>query len=235
MAKTVFQDTVSPGTKVTASFLNGMNNHRHTGLDQDGDGAIDYAADTGAANAYVVALTPPLTAHVVGMPIRLMVANANTGASTLNEGGGAAPIKKFGSQPLVAGDLNAGQIIEVIYDGTNFQLMSRPGFSEVPLGATIVLSGGTATNWTSINLSSVVPAAAKRVRLAISSLTCSGNTVNVSPTNNGYGAFVVTQTAAAGSAYEFVIDLPLYTPQTIWYQVAGSGTVATIAVLGYGF
>ena len=109
------------GTVVTAEFLNALNNHRHRGLDQDGDGAIDYAPDTGAANAYVIALTPALTARVVGMPIHFMAANANTGASTLNDGLGAVDISKNFDQPLAAGDINAGQIVTVVWDGVDYQ------------------------------------------------------------------------------------------------------------------
>ena len=78
------------GTIVNAAWLNkvfGPSGHRHDGKDADGSAAIDYAADTGAANAYVIALTPALTSHVVGMPIHFMAANANTGASTINING----------------------------------------------------------------------------------------------------------------------------------------------------
>ncbi len=132
MAKTTYIDGNKGlgirGTVVGADFLNALNNHRHTGADVDGDGAIDYAADTGAANAYAIALTPALTALVIGMPIRFKAGHANTGASTLTVNGlGPTPIKKMVSQVLVAGDILAGEILEVIYDGTNFQLMAPSG------------------------------------------------------------------------------------------------------------
>ncbi len=72
-----------------------VNNHRHLGSDVDGDGAIDYAVDTGSANAYVIALAPALAANVIGMLITFKATNANTGASTLNVNGiGAVAIKK---------------------------------------------------------------------------------------------------------------------------------------------
>lgn len=114
------------GTVVTAEFLNAVNNHRHRGLNEDGDGAIDYAPDTGVANAYVIALSPALTAHVVGMPIHFMAANANTGASTLNVNGlGVKDISKNFDQPLAAGDIKAGQIITVVWDGVDYQVISQ--------------------------------------------------------------------------------------------------------------
>lgn len=81
-----------------------------------------YAADTGAANAYVVALTPAPTL-VAGSKVVFKAVHANTGASTLAvNGGSAVAITKQGSTALASGDIAAGQIITVIYDGTQFQM-----------------------------------------------------------------------------------------------------------------
>jgi hypothetical protein len=113
------------GTIVTAAFLNAINNHRHRGLAEDGDGAIDYAADTGSANACAIALVPALTAHVVGMPIHFKVAATNTGAATLAVNSLAAvAIRKNVSEDLTGGDMKSGQIVTVIYEGTCYQLQS---------------------------------------------------------------------------------------------------------------
>jgi hypothetical protein len=115
------------GTRVTAEYLNAVNNHYHTGLDQDGDGALAYAADTGTANAYAVDLSPALTQYITGMPIYFKADNANTGASTINVNGlGIKTIRKISNQDLISGDIQAGQVVGVIYDGTNFQLSSSP-------------------------------------------------------------------------------------------------------------
>lgn len=130
MSKTIFVDADKAqgraGTVVAAAFLNALNNHRHRGLAIDGDGALDYAADTGAADAYVVALSPALDAYVQGMPVYFKAAHANAGASTLNINGlGLKAIKKAGSLPLTSEDIREGQVVCVIYDGTNFQLITR--------------------------------------------------------------------------------------------------------------
>jgi len=134
MAKTTFVDGNPQqgvqGTIVTAEFLNALNNHRHRGLAQDGDGAIDYAPDTGAANAYVIALAPALTARVVGMPIHFMAANANTGPSTLNDGLGVVNISKNFDQPLAAGDIKAGQMVTVAWDGVDYQMLSQASIAD---------------------------------------------------------------------------------------------------------
>ncbi len=53
--------------------------------------------------------------------------NANTGAATLNvNGGGDKTIKKLTGEDLIAGDIKAGSCHLLIYDGTNFQMLSVP-------------------------------------------------------------------------------------------------------------
>lgn len=160
MGKTEFVDDNPAagivGTLVKAEMLNGVNHHRHRGLDIDGDGALDYAADTGSVNACAIALVPVLSAYIVGMPVWFKPASSNTGAATLNINSlGAVQIKKNGNKDLVAGDLLAGMIVGVVYDGTNFQLLTRamsedarPGdlifstLASVPAG-TLKINGAT--------------------------------------------------------------------------------------------
>ncbi len=147
MAKTNFVDgnpaLQIEGTIVTAAFLNALNNHHHRGLDEDGDGAIDYAADTGSADAYAIALSPALTSHVTGMPISFKAANANTGAATLNvDGLGAVAVKKKGGVTLVAGDIPADGIAVVAYDGTCYQLLN-PASSSLKQIQSIAASVGS--------------------------------------------------------------------------------------------
>ncbi len=136
MAKTIFIDEDPAGgvlgTKIDADFLNALNNQRHTGLDFDGAGALDYAPDTGAANAYAMALTPALPAYITGLPLWFKAVNANTGAATLDINGlGPIAIKKSGAADLVSGDILAGQMVCLVYDGVNFQMpaTSAPGTS----------------------------------------------------------------------------------------------------------
>lgn len=89
--------------------------------------SFNYILDTGAADAYVATLVPAATAYVAGMRISLKIANQNTGASTLNVNGiGAQAIKRVDGSALLATDLLAGQVADLRYDGTNFQLLN-PG------------------------------------------------------------------------------------------------------------
>lgn len=147
MAKTNFVDgnpaEQIEGTIVTAAFLNALNNHRHRGLAEDGDGVLDYASDTGSADAYAIALSPALSAHVTGMPISFKAANANTGAATLNvDGLGAVAVKKKGGVTLVAGDIPVDGIAVVAYDGTCYQLLN-PASSSLKQIQSIAASVGS--------------------------------------------------------------------------------------------
>ncbi len=85
----------------------------------------EYAADTGSANAYAVTLSPVPTAYFAGMKVKFKAANANTGASTINVNSlGVQTIKIHVTDALIAGDVPQNAVIELVYDGVNFQLQS---------------------------------------------------------------------------------------------------------------
>ena len=84
-----------------------------------------YAADSGSANAYVATYTPAITTHVVGLQLEFQAAHANSGASTFNPGPGVKNIKRQNGDALQAGDIPLNGIITVVYDGTNYQLISN--------------------------------------------------------------------------------------------------------------
>jgi hypothetical protein len=125
-------------------------------LDQLGKGVKTYVSDSdfylesGAANAYVLTSQvgrQPAFGYTVGMRIRFIPGNNNTGASTVN-------VDSLGSRNLVdedgaafVGDSNeirAGKIYEFAYNGSAFQLVSPiiPVDTSVgavtPIGSTII-------------------------------------------------------------------------------------------------
>jgi hypothetical protein len=88
-------------------------------------GKANYAADTVAANAYVVSIAATyLTSYVTGMQVKFRATNTNTGASTINVNGlGAkAIVRPDGATALTAGAIMAGQIVTLEYDGNAFQM-----------------------------------------------------------------------------------------------------------------
>jgi hypothetical protein len=87
--------------------------------------AQNYAADTGAANAYVVSIAAThLTAYFNGLKVRFKAGATNTGASTINVNslGAKAIVGPDGATALTAGQIVAGQMIECTYDGASFQM-----------------------------------------------------------------------------------------------------------------
>lgn len=102
-----------------------------------------YAADAGASDTYAIALTPTLTAYATGQMFSFKANTANTGAATLNiDSLGAKTIKKKNDQDLETGDIEAGQIVTVIYDGTNMQMVSQVANSP-SYANTVVSKAGT--------------------------------------------------------------------------------------------
>jgi len=87
---------------------------------------VYYAEDAGASDAYAVSINSAITALFNGLTIVFKANTANTGAATLNVNGiGATTIKKLNDQDLGDGDIEVGQRITVVYDGTNFQMQSQ--------------------------------------------------------------------------------------------------------------
>lgn len=91
--------------------------------------ASNYAVDSGSVNAMVVTLSPvPSTlAALVGAPIRILVAHTNTSSTvTLNVNSlGAQPVHLPSTQTPGIGQYAAGAILEVSWDGTQFQSVNQ--------------------------------------------------------------------------------------------------------------
>lgn len=87
---------------------------------------IDYVAGGGTAQAQTATLAPPLTALTAGARVRWIPSHANTAAApTLAVNGlTAKSITKLGATALVANDITAAAIADVIYDGTEWQLQN---------------------------------------------------------------------------------------------------------------
>lgn len=94
-------------------------------------GSLNYCADAGSTDAYACSLSPALPAYVAGARYTFKANTANTGAATLNLNSlGATALKKVQggvTTDLQDNDILAGQVVEVVYDGTNLQMVSAPG------------------------------------------------------------------------------------------------------------
>lgn len=112
--------------------------------------ASNYFVDSGSANAIVITVGNPLTAaYAAGLPLQIKVAANNTGATTINMNSlGAVPLIYPSGSGMASGQLQAGAIISVMYDGANFQYL---GSQLTPTGtggsftATLTGMSGTTT------------------------------------------------------------------------------------------
>ena len=87
--------------------------------------AAIYAADAGSTDTYAITLSPVPADYTTGMVVRFKANTVNTGAATLNVNSlGAKTIVKHLNVTLANSDIKANQLVEVIYDGTDFQLLS---------------------------------------------------------------------------------------------------------------
>lgn len=139
----------------------------------------NYALDTGSANNYVITITGQTTTYAAGIAFQFKATNTNTGASTLNVNAqGTQSIVRTDGSALSAGDILAGGIVSVMYDGTNFQLMNDAG------GKAETFSNVTVTGTATINVANVTTfsPAITNAQLANSNVTIGNTAVNLGGT-----------------------------------------------------
>lgn len=115
-----------------------MATYKHTGVgaasaltdyaryDQLQNSAPQWLTSVSGADTITASASPTPSAYAAGQTFRFVSAGANTGAATLNVSSlGAKAITKDGTTALVAGDIPSGAVVSVVYDGTQFQLLSK--------------------------------------------------------------------------------------------------------------
>ena len=124
------------GQTVPTANLPMGGSYRHTGV-SNGAARTDYAAlgqlqdsaplflgTSSGTNTVTASATPAIAAYAAGQTFRFKAGGTNTGAVTLNLNSlGAKAVQKRGAA-LVAGDITANNVVTVVYDGTQFQMIS---------------------------------------------------------------------------------------------------------------
>ena len=99
--------------------------HKMQGFDES-----HYAEDEASDDDYVITLSPVPVEYFEGMIVNFKATTVNTGACTLNVNElGAKSIKTPNGEDPANGQIPAGSIVTVIYDGTNFILSSIGGLA----------------------------------------------------------------------------------------------------------
>ncbi|MCC6599594.1 MAG: hypothetical protein IT223_02855 [Crocinitomicaceae bacterium] len=114
---------------------------------------LTYAGATNVGNDLSITLSPAITAYTTGMMLHFLCPVDITGSTTLNVNSvGAIAIKKNFNSDLASGDLKSGQMVSVIYDGTNFQMISQ--LATAPSAGLSAENSSNSSTWTSSNSSS---------------------------------------------------------------------------------
>jgi len=189
--------TGSAGTRARASQVSAVSEAVEDAFDllPDEDdinmGLINYAVDSGAADAYIVTLPQEPTALTDGMQVVFKASAANTGACTINPDLlGAISIKRHDGTDPVAGDIGTNKITELRYNSTSatFEIQGSIGIAAgtgtmaAQNANAVAITGGTVTGLgTPLALASGGTAAAS----AAAALTSLGFTAVVAEVNTG--------------------------------------------------
>jgi hypothetical protein len=157
-------------------------------------GKWTYWPDTGSSSAYVITPNPAITAYAAGQRFSIKLSNTSAASPTLNVNGlGTRTLNYNDGTGIKAGDLITGGIIDVVFDGTNFEVISfsrqsamRPYYAATGGSANVV----TATVDTLPNLY-----AGLEVTLSVTTTNTGGTTLNV----NGTGAITVLRNDGASA------------------------------------
>lgn len=124
------------------------------------DGTFQYLTSVAGTNTITATAPISMTALAAGQVFRFVAAATNTSGVTLNINSiGAKAITKNGTTALTANEILINSAIEVIYDGTQFQLVN-PAINVIPSGLISMWSGTIATipsGWLLCNGSSGTP------------------------------------------------------------------------------
>lgn len=133
--------TVATGNLPMGGFIhtnvgNATLTNQYAAAGQVQAGTITYLTSVSGTDVITATAALGMSAYTTGQVFSFVSAGLNTGAVTLNINAiGAKSIKKSGTLALTAGDIPNGAAIQVLYDGTSFQLISGASNGAVANGA----------------------------------------------------------------------------------------------------
>lgn len=191
-------------------------------------GAQIYGADSVGTDSYAITLSPAPAGYVTGMVVNFKAGTSNTGGATLNVNGlGALAILKLHDQALITGDIESGQIVTVVYDGTQFQMQSQ--IAQTPAAGTVTSVSGTA------NQIDVATGTTTPVLTLSSTLVAPGTvTLNADPVSSLQAATkqYVDAVAALGLEFKASVVCATTTALTVTYANGAAGVGATLTNAG---
>jgi hypothetical protein len=197
------------------------------------DGAYNWGTDSGAADAYVITLSPALASEVSGALIRFLPANTNTGASTINVSGiGAGPLQKYAGTALAAGDVVQNSICEAVYDGNaSAWIVTNPqGTTDT---ADIANDAVTAAKIGDLSDNIVFDTAGKGPKLSVTTGISAAGTVQGDAT--AITSLVNEVSTVASGAGVILPAVSSFVGMTIWVTNTGANSLNVYPASGEGF
>lgn len=180
------------GFKLTG-LANGSARTDSVALGQLQDSSFTYIATVGGT-ADVITLTPSpaITAYAAGQAFKFIASGTNTTNVTVNVSAlGAKAITRNGANALVAGDIASGEIVTIVYDGTQFQYVSTNNMVAIGRNQTVT---GTKTFTSNVAVNT----------------TGTANTFSVSSSDAGASSFVgivIDRNSATPAASDLIGEL----------------------------
>lgn len=168
---------------------------------------IIYGVNASGTDTYSATVSVTVVAYVSGQHFHVKFANTNTGAATINFNSlGAKSIVKNVSTALASGDIPANRFLELVYDGTNFQIIGPVGVT----GGTVTTVGtGTISNGVSASVTN--PTTTPAINISLGDITPNSvsavGTVtgsNLSGTNTGDQTLNSLLPSQTGNSGEFL-------------------------------
>lgn len=118
---------------------NGTDLNDYTLVTQTQNGAFRYGVTGGSLNAFTMTIAPTPSGYVAGQQFNFKANRSNSGATTLNVNLLGAKNVYAAGKPCAGGEIVVGYMYSVIYDGTQFHLLSGGGSgSGVSLGGACI-------------------------------------------------------------------------------------------------
>ena len=168
----------------------------------------DYVTSTNVGNAYTVALDPVVTAYSAKTAFAFKTSAANTGAVTLNAGGGAKALVREDGTALQTNDIASGAVVTVVFDtATDSFRVTEMVASQVASAIQLQAYTAITPNGYSSMIATVSPAISSytsglRLRARFSS---GGSTLGATLNLNGLGAKALKRYNSVGNKVDAAI------------------------------
>lgn len=154
--QTVSTGNLPMGGRRHTNVADASSRNEYSAVGQVQDGAFTWCgAAGGTANALTLLPSPPITAQVAGQRFLFVGAAANSDAATAAISGLPVRDIQIGGAALTGGEIQAGEIYEILDDGTQLQL-SR--FSPAAIGHALLQADTQAAAQTAIGVTDLTEA-----------------------------------------------------------------------------